>query len=59
MKGYYVDTDVTISVQLYVTAENEEEAKKKATMEICLDPMYQAYHRGCYVGMEITDVFEE
>lgn len=58
-KEFVVDCDVTISVQMYVTADSEKEAEKKAKMEISLDPMYQAYHRGCYVGLEVTDVYED
>lgn len=58
-KEYLVDVDVTISIRMYVTAQNEQEAEKKAKMEIILDPMYHAYHRGHYVGMEVVEVYEE
>lgn len=59
MKEYAVDIDVTIGVCLYVKAESEEEAKKKAQMQVCLDPMYEAYHKGNLVSVDIVDVYEE
>lgn len=58
-KEFLVDCDVTISVRMYVTADSEKEAEKKAKIEISSDPMYQVYHHGCYVGLEVTDVYEE
>lgn len=58
-KEYVVDFDVTISVRMYVTAENEEQAEKKAKMEIQSDPMYQVYHRGHLVAIDTIEVYEE
>jgi hypothetical protein len=57
-KMYFVDTDVTISVRMWVSADSEEEAQKEALDRIKRDTMYYA-QRGAYVGAEVTDCYED
>ena len=55
---YFVDTDVTISGRMWVSADSEEEAQKEALDRIKRDTMYDAQH-GAYVGAEVTDCYED
>ena len=57
-KMYFVDTDVTISVRMWVSADSEEDAQKEALDRIKRDTMYYAQH-GAYVGAEVTDCYED
>jgi hypothetical protein len=57
-KMYFVDTDVTISVRMWVSADSEEEAQKEALDRIKRDTMYYAQD-GAYVGAEVTDCYED
>jgi hypothetical protein len=57
-KMYFVDTDVTISVRMWVSADSEEEAQKEALERIKRDTMYYT-QRGAYVGAEVTDCYED
>ena len=57
-KMYCVDTDVTISVRMWVSADSEEDAQKEALERIERETMYYAQH-GAYVGAEVTDCYED
>lgn len=58
MKEFCVEMDVTFSARMYVEAENEEQAKKKAVRDMNKDPRYHTSW-GAHVNTEVTDVFEE
>lgn len=51
---YLVDVDITLSKQVYVEADNEDNAKKKAEALIAKDPPTWATC-GLYVKHEVTD----
>lgn len=57
-KMYFVDTDVTISVRMWVSADSDEEAQKEALSRIERETMYYA-QSGAYVGAEVTDCYED
>ena len=57
-KMYYVDTDVTISVRMWVSADSEEDAQQEALERIERDTMYYTQH-GAYVGAKVTDCYED
>ena len=54
-KEYFVDLDVTMSVRMYVNADNEEDAKKIAINRVELDTLYHL-QRGAYVKSEVIDI---
>lgn len=58
MKEYLVDIDVTISTRIYIDADNENEANKKALEKIASDPYYYI-QKGAFVQADIVDTFEE
>ena len=58
MKEYLVELDVTMSVRMYVDANNEEQAKKLALSKIKTDTLYQI-RKGCYVDSQVTDIIEQ
>ena len=58
MKKYCVEMDVTFSARMYVEAESEEQAKRKAVSDMEKDP--RSHTRwGAYVDTEVTDIYEE
>ena len=57
-KNFCVSVDITMSKNLYVEAENEEEAKAKVE-EMMKYPYYYYTKADAYVGHEITDVYED
>lgn len=57
-KMYFVDTDVTISVRMWVSADSEEDAQREALGRIERDTIYYA-QPGAYVGAEVTDCYED
>jgi hypothetical protein len=58
MKKYCIDMDVTFSARMYVEAESEEQAKRKAVNDMEKDPRYHT-RWGAYVDTEVTDIYEE
>ena len=54
-KEFFVDLDVTMSVRMYVNADNEEDAKNKAINKVKLDTLYHLQN-GCYVDSVVYDV---
>ena len=56
MAQYYVDMDVTMSVQMHVEANSREEAELVAQTALMRDTMWHVQH-GCYVNSTITDCF--
>lgn len=59
MKQYEVDVDITVSKRIFVSASNEEEAKRKANEFLKKDPYYYARTLDAVVGHEIIDVNED
>lgn len=58
MAGYWVDTDVTVSVQMYVDADSEETAKAIAISRIASNAGYYAQN-GLFVDAVVTDWIKE
>lgn len=58
MKEYLVDMDVTISVRIWVSANNEDAATKKALDMVEQEPYYHI-QRGAFVNAVVVDTFEE
>ena len=58
MAGYWVDTDVTVSVQMYVDTDSEESAKAIAISRIASDAGYYAQN-GLFVDVVVTDCVKE
>lgn len=58
-KQYRVSVDITMSKDIYVDAENEEEAKKKAEKDVEKNPYYYAGSADSFVNCEVTDIMEE
>lgn len=58
MKEYLVELDVTMSVSMYIDANNKEQAKELALSKIKTDTLYQI-RKGCYVDSQVTDVIEQ
>lgn len=58
MATYYVDMDVTMSVQMSVEANSREEAELVAKTTLLSDIIWHV-QRGCYVDSTITDCFVE
>ena len=59
MKDFIVDVDITMSKQIRVEAENEEEAKTIVKNWISDDPYLYARSADCFVCSDVTDVNEE
>lgn len=59
MKQYSVYVDVTMSVTVYVEADNEEQASSKVRDMITKDPYELARKADSYVGYSIESVQEE
>ena len=58
MKTYCVEVDITMSRNVYVDAESEEEAKQMVLKNITAEPEY--YNRGAHcVNVECIDVYED
>lgn len=57
-KNFCVSVDITMSKNLYVEAEDEEEAKAKVE-EMMKYPHYYYTKADAYVSHEITDVYED
>lgn len=57
-KTYFVDVDLTISVNRWIDAESEEEAKRKALEDVRREPAFYASH-GAYVGAEVAECYED
>jgi hypothetical protein len=58
MAGYWVDTDVTVSVQMYIDADSEESAKAVAISRIASNAGYYA-QSGLFVDAVVTDCVKE
>ena len=58
-KNFCVSVDITMAKNIYVEAENEEEANAKVREMIKKNPYDYAYNFSHYVGYEITDVYED
>lgn len=56
MALYFVDVDVTTSVQMWLDAKNEDEAKTEAIKEIERTPVWFA-QSGCFVEAKVTDCY--
>lgn len=59
MKEFAVDVDITVSKRIYVDAENEEEARKKADEDVRKYAQYYYTRADAYVSHEIIDVSYE
>lgn len=57
-KTYYVDTDLTMSVQQWIDAECEEDAVKFA-LEKAQSNSHELTRHGLFVKAVITDIIEE
>lgn len=58
MKNYYIDLDVTTSVQMHIEATSMEEAKKIAQEKIESDTYYYL-RNSLYVNTKVVDIQEE
>lgn len=58
MKEYLVELDVTMSVGIYVDANNEEQAKELALSKIKTDTLYHI-RTGRYIDSQVTDIIEQ
>lgn len=58
MAHYYVDLDVTVSVQMRIDAPNETMAREEAKNRISADTMFYV-NRGLFVETKITDCYED
>lgn len=58
MREYLIELDVTMSVRIYVDANNEEQAKELALSKIETDTLYHI-RTGCYVDSQVTDIIEQ
>lgn len=59
LKQYRVSVDITMSKDLYIYAENEEEAKKMAEECVEKNSYYYACSADSFVNCEATDIMEE
>ena len=59
MKSFIVDVDITLSKQIFVEAENEEDAQSIVKNWIDDDPYYYAHKADAFVSFDITDVYED
>ena len=58
MKTFVFDVDFVFSENIYVTAENEEEAKETLDNIVWEDPRFASRH-GVFVKYEVIDCNEE
>ena len=58
-KNYCVSVDITMAKNIYVEAENEEQAMEIASSKIDENPYGYAQAFSHYVGYEIIDAVEE
>ena len=58
-KNFCVSVDFVMSKNIYVNAENEEQAKSKVRDMIKEKPYDHACNFSHYVGYEIIDAYEE
>ena len=58
-KQYRVSVDITMSKDIYVDAENEEEAKKMVEESVEENSYYYAGSADSFVNCEVTDIMEE
>lgn len=58
-KNHCVSVDITMAKNIYVEAENEEQAMKIASSKIDENPYEYAQAFSHYVGYEIIDANEE
>lgn len=56
MKTYCIDMDVTFSTRMYISAQDEESARKEALSRMIQDPHYHT-RMGAHVNTEITDAW--
>lgn len=59
LKEYRVSVDITMSKDLYIYAENEEDAKKMAEENVEENSYYYAGSADSFVCCEVTDIMEE
>lgn len=59
MKEFCVEVDITVSKNIYVDAENEEEAQEKVNEMVRRYPHYYYTKADAYVCHEITDCYED
>lgn len=58
MESYLVDLDVTMSVRIYIDANNAEKAKDLAVEKIKKQPHFYLRH-SAFVEAVVVDIFEE
>ena len=58
MAKYYVDLDLTMSVQMRLDADSKEAAEQMAKEKVAKEPMYYA-QRGLFVEATVTDCVDE
>ena len=58
-KNYCVSVDITMAQNIYVEAENEEQAMVKARDMINENPYCYTNNFSHYVGYQIIDAYEE
>lgn len=58
-KNFCVSVDITMSKNIYVDAENEEQAMSKVSEMISNNPYDYTYNFSHYVGYEIVNADEE
>lgn len=58
MKSFKVDIDVTMSVQIYVEANSQEEAEEMAKKKVKAEPHYYL-RNSFFVDAIATDTFNE
>lgn len=54
---FTVALDIVVSKNIYVNAENEEQAKAIAIKEVRDNPYYYARTADAYVGAKVVDVY--
>lgn len=59
MKNFCVSVDITMAKNIYVDAENDEQAMSKVREMINKNPYDHANNFSHYVGYEIIDTNEE
>lgn len=57
MTEFTVSIDITLSKNIYVEAENEEQAKAIAIKKVRDEPYYYARTADAYVGAKVVDVY--
>lgn len=54
---FTVALDIVVSKNIYVEAENEEQAKQLAIKKVRDEPYYYARTADAYVGAKVIDVY--